>query len=53
MSFLATVRGIGRVWIQSLPLSCLIGRIAASAVTGRGDGESSPLGRLSGLLGDR
>jgi len=50
--FLATVRGTGRVWIQSLPLSRLIGRIAASAATGRGDGESSPLGRLSGMLGD-
>jgi uncharacterized protein (TIGR00266 family) len=50
--FLATVRGSGRVWIQSLPLRRLISRIAASAATGRGDGESSALGRLSGMLGD-
>jgi uncharacterized protein (TIGR00266 family) len=50
--FFATLRGPGRVWLQSLPLSRLAGRItAASAQTGRGGREEgSVLGGLGRLL---
>jgi TIGR00266 family protein len=50
--FFATLRGPGRIWLQSLPLSRLAGRItAASPQTGRGGrGEGSILGGLGGLL---
>jgi uncharacterized protein (TIGR00266 family) len=48
--FLATIRGTGRVWVQSLPLSRLISRIGASARTGRGNDEGSPIGRLSNVF---
>lgn len=48
--FLATIRGTGRVWIQSLPFARLVDRIAASAMTGRGDDQSSPLGRFSNMF---
>jgi uncharacterized protein (TIGR00266 family) len=48
--FLATIRGTGRVWIQSLPFSRLISRIAASARTGRGNDEASPIGRLANVF---
>ena len=50
--FFATLRGPGRVWLQSLPLSRLANRIIA-AVPGRGRGgreEGSILGGLGGLL---
>ena len=50
--FFATLRGPGRVWLQSLPLSRLANRIVA-AVPGLGRGgreEGSVLGRLGGLL---
>jgi uncharacterized protein (TIGR00266 family) len=50
--FFATLRGPGRVWLQSLPLSRLANRIVA-AVPGLGQGgkgEGSVLGRLGGLL---
>jgi uncharacterized protein (TIGR00266 family) len=50
--FFATLRGPGRVWLQSLPLSRLANRIV-SAVPGIGRGgreEGSVLGRLGGLL---
>lgn len=48
--FFATLRGPGRVWLQSLPLSRLADRIYAAApqTGGGGRGESSLLG---GLLG--
>jgi uncharacterized protein (TIGR00266 family) len=50
--FFATLRGPGHVWLQSLPLSRLAGRItAASPQTGRGGrGEGSVLGGLGRLL---
>jgi uncharacterized protein (TIGR00266 family) len=54
--FFATLRGPGRVWLQSLPLSRLANRIVA-AVPGLGRGgreEGSMLGGLGRLLdGDR
>ena len=50
--FFATLRGPGRVWLQSLPLSRLANRIIA-AVPGLGRGgreEGSLLGRVGGFL---
>jgi uncharacterized protein (TIGR00266 family) len=50
--FFATLRGPGRVWLQSLPLSRLANRIV-QAVPGMGRGgreEGSILGGLGGLL---
>ena len=46
--FFATLRGPGQVWLQSLPLSRLAGRIVASARSGREEG--SVLGGLGRLL---
>ena len=50
--FFATLRGPGRVWLQSLPLSRLADRIIASAprAGGKARGEGSLLGGLGGLL---
>jgi uncharacterized protein (TIGR00266 family) len=50
--FFATLRGPGRVWLQSLPLSRLADRIIASAprAGGKARGEGSILGGLGGLL---
>jgi uncharacterized protein (TIGR00266 family) len=50
--FLATLKGHGRVWLQSLPFSRLAGRILANVPTaGRtGTGEGSILGGLGNLL---
>jgi uncharacterized protein (TIGR00266 family) len=50
--FFATLRGPGRIWLQSLPLSRLAGRItAASPQTGRGGREEgSVLGGIGRLL---
>jgi uncharacterized protein (TIGR00266 family) len=50
--FFATLRGPGKVWLQSLPLSRLAGRIyAAAPQTGRGGREEgSILGALGNLL---
>jgi uncharacterized protein (TIGR00266 family) len=50
--FFATLRGPGRIWLQSLPLSRLAGRIVASAPGfGRGGREEgSVLGGLGRLL---
>jgi len=56
--FYATLRGPGKVWLQSLPLSRMANRIvmAAPQMGGRGGGEGSILssgsgGILGGLLG--
>ena len=54
---LATLRGQGTVWLQSLPFSRLARRVFAAAPRGsRGggssQGEGSPLGMLSSLMGD-
>jgi len=54
--FFATLRGPGRVWLQSLPLSRLADRIVKSAPStgGKRRGEGSVLGGLGDLLdGDR
>ena len=50
--FFATLRGPGRVWLQSLPLSRLADRIvkASPAAGGAGRGEGSVLGGLGRLL---
>ena len=47
--FLATLRGSGRVWLQSLPFTRLAGRILANVGSG-GKGEGSVLGALGGML---
>ena len=50
--FFATLRGPGRIWLQSLPLSRLANRIVA-AVPGVGRGgreEGSILGRIGGMI---
>src|SRR6476659_8320310 len=46
--FFATLRGPGRVWLQSLPLSRLAGRIVGAVRSGREEG--SVLGGLGRLL---
>ncbi len=54
--FFATLRGPGRVWLQSLPLSRLADRIYAAApkAGGTARGEGSVLGGLGRLLdGDK
>ncbi len=53
--FFATLRGPGRIWLQSLPFSRLADRIVAAAPkTGRGGREEgSVLGGLGRLLGRR
>ncbi|HEY0968727.1 MAG TPA: TIGR00266 family protein [Opitutaceae bacterium] len=50
--FFATLRGPGRVWLQSLPFSRLAGRIVAAAPqTGRGGrGEGSVLGGFGRMI---
>lgn len=47
--FFATLRGPGKVWIQSLPISRLAGRILSYATTSRKE-EGSILGGLGNLL---
>ncbi len=51
--FLATLRGPGKVWIQSLPFSRLADRIIASApkMGGKRKDEGSILGGLGDLIG--
>jgi uncharacterized protein (TIGR00266 family) len=49
--FFATLRGPGRIWLQSLPFSRLAGRIyAAAPQTGRAREEGSLLGGLGRLI---
>ena len=50
--FFATLRGPGRIWLQSLPFSRMADRIIASAPSlgGKRVGEGSVLGGLGGLL---
>ncbi len=50
--FLATLRGPGAVWLQSLPFTRLAGRILAN-VGSRGKGEGSLLGGLSNIFESR
>lgn len=51
--FLTTLRGHGRVWLQSLPFSRLADRIIAHAPSAGGEakGEGSMLGGLGRMLG--
>jgi uncharacterized protein (TIGR00266 family) len=51
--FFATLRGPGRIWLQSLPFSRLANRIYAAApqTGGGGRGEGSVLGGLGRMLG--
>jgi len=51
--FFVTLRGPGRVWIQSVPFSRLAGRVLAAApqAGSRQVGENSFLGGLGGFLG--
>jgi uncharacterized protein (TIGR00266 family) len=53
--FLATMRGHGSVWLQSLPFARLADRIVRGSMTGGGKrkGEGSVLGGLGDLFGDR
>ena len=50
--FLVTLRGTGRVWLQSLPFSRLADRILANAprAGGRRKGEGSILGGLGNII---
>lgn len=49
--FYATLQGPGKIWLQSLPLSRLAGRLySATPGIGRGREEGSLLGGLGGLL---
>src|SRR5687767_13647037 len=49
--FFATLRGPGKIWLQSLPFSRLAGRIVGAASTGgRGREEGSMLGGLGRML---
>jgi uncharacterized protein (TIGR00266 family) len=50
--FFATLRGPGRIWLQSLPLSRLANRIIAAAprAGGRGREEGSVLGSIGNIL---
>ena len=47
--FLATLKGPGTIWLQSLPFTRLAGRILAN-IGPRGKGEGSVIGGLSNLL---
>jgi len=49
--FLATLRGPGTVYLQSLPFSRLANRIIGAS--GGGKGEGSVLGGLGDMFGDR
>lgn len=51
--FLATLRGPGTVFLQSLPFSRLADRIMRAAGPGGSKGEGSVLGGLGDMFGDR
>ena len=50
--FLATLRGTGTVFLQSLPFSRLADRVLqhAPSVGGKRQGEGSVLGRIGGII---
>nr|WP_263973581.1 TIGR00266 family protein [Indioceanicola profundi] len=48
--FFATLRGPGRVWIQSMPFSRLAGRMLSAAMPGGSKGEGSALGPLGDIV---
>jgi len=49
--FTATLTGPGKVWLQSLPLSRLAGRLMMAAPAAQGAAGGSLLGGLGGLIG--
>ena len=49
LQFFATLRGPGQVWLQSLPISCLAGRVLAYAPRAGGGREE---GSLLGIFGN-
>ncbi|SHI50662.1 TIGR00266 family protein [Lutispora thermophila] len=49
--FLATLRGPGHVWLQSIPFSRLANRIVGAATKGSGSGKSKGEGSLLGNIG--
>ena len=51
--FLATLRGTGTVYLQSLPFSRLAGRVLQAASPTGSKGEGSLLGGLGDVFGDR
>lgn len=51
--FLATLRGAGTVFLQSLPLSRMANRVMQAASIGGSKGEGSVLGGFGDLFGDR
>ncbi|MEZ5657005.1 MAG: TIGR00266 family protein [Burkholderiaceae bacterium] len=51
--FLATLRGTGTVYLQSLPFSRLANRVLLAGGSGSRKGEGSVLGGLGDLFGDR
>ncbi len=50
--FLATLKGTGTVYLQSLPFSRLANRVIQAAGIGRSKGEGSVLGGLGDMFGD-
>ncbi len=49
--FYATLRGPGKVWIQTIPISRLASRILSYGSFGKGKEEGSVLGTLGNILG--
>ena len=48
--FLATLTGVGRVWLQSLPFNRLADRVVANLRPGGSQGEGSVIGGLSNVF---
>ena len=48
--FLATLSGVGDVWLQSLPFNRLADRVLANLTPGGSDGEGSLIGGLSNIF---
>jgi uncharacterized protein (AIM24 family) len=51
--FLATLKGPGMVWVQSLPFTRLAGRILANIPSRGGKGEGSVLGSMANIFESR
>ncbi len=51
--FLATLKGTGTVYLQSLPFSRMANRVMQAASAGGSKGEGSVLGGIGDLFGDR
>ncbi|MCR3923156.1 MAG: TIGR00266 family protein [Firmicutes bacterium] len=49
--FLATLKGPGHVWIQSLPFSRMADKIAHAGHTGENKGFNNPIGEVTGGIG--